>query len=69
MELGKSALVVVSVLAVFALVVAGTSNLTGNIANDVGMTTNPVMGLVSLVVFVVAVFLVLKVFVPENRFQ
>ena len=65
MELQKLGLVVVIVLAGFALFIAGTSGLAGNIASDVGFYTNPIAGLVFLTIFVIAVFLVMRGLTPE----
>ena len=65
MEVGKSAFVVLCILAVFALFVAGTADVTGNIVNDLGAYTNPAAGLTFLVVFVIAVLLVLRTLEPE----
>jgi hypothetical protein len=66
MNLQRFGLAVIILLAGFALFVAGTSGLAGNIANDVGFYTNPVAGLVFLAVFVIAVFLVLRGLAPES---
>lgn len=66
MELQRFGLAVIVILSGLALFVAGTSGLSGNIANDVGFYTNPVAGLAFLVVFVIAVFLVLRGLAPED---
>jgi hypothetical protein len=65
MELEKLGLVVIIILAGFALFISGTSGLAGNIANDIGFYTNPVAGLVFLMIFVIAVFLVLRDLTPR----
>lgn len=65
MEIEKFGLVVVIILAGFALFIAGTSGLAGNITNDVGFYTNPIAGLAFLVIFVIAVFLVMRGLTPE----
>lgn len=67
MDFEKLGLVVVIVLAGFTLFVAGTSGLSGNIANDLAFYTNPVAGLAFLVIFVMAVFLVLRSLTPETE--
>ena len=66
MELERSAIAVIAVLAAFAFFIAGTADLTGNFAGDVGAAANPVLGLAALMVFVIAIVLVLRVFVPEG---
>ena len=69
MEFEKSSFIVIAILALFAFFIAGTTEITGNITNDVGMLTNPLTGLIFLVVFVVSMVLVLKGFVPGSKFQ
>lgn len=66
MNFERLGLAVIILLAGFALFVAGTSGLAGNITTDFGFYTTPVTGLVFLVVFVIAVFLVLRGLVPES---
>ncbi|MEE9323245.1 MAG: hypothetical protein V3U72_01745 [Candidatus Aenigmarchaeota archaeon] len=66
MELEKLGLVVIIILSGFALFIAGTSGLAGNITNDIGFYTNPVAGLVFLAVFVIAIFLVLRDLTPKT---
>ena len=66
MDFEKLGMVVIILLAGFALFVAGTSGLSGNIANDVGFYANPVAGLAFLVVFVIAVFFVLRGLAPND---
>ena len=69
MDFEKSGIVVIAILSLFAFFIAGTSEVTGNITNDVGMLTNPLTGLIFLVVFVVSMVLVMKGFVPHGRFE
>ncbi|MCK5016865.1 MAG: hypothetical protein KAS32_07310 [Candidatus Peribacteraceae bacterium] len=69
MEFEKSGFIVIAILALFAFFIAGTTEVTGNITNDVGMLTNPLTGIIFLVVFVVSMVLVMKGFIPGNKFQ
>ena len=66
MNLQRFGLIMIVLLAGLALFVAGTSGLAGNIANDVGFYTNPFAGLIFLVVFIIAVFLVLRDMAPRE---
>jgi hypothetical protein len=65
MEFEKLGLFVIIILSGVSLFVAGTSGLAGNIANDVGFYTSPIAGLAFLVIFVIAVFLVMRGLTPE----
>ncbi|NIN83395.1 MAG: hypothetical protein GTO45_01380 [Candidatus Aminicenantes bacterium] len=67
MDFEKLGLVVIIILAGFALFISGTSGLAGNITNDIVLYTNPVAGLAFLVIFVMAVLLVLRSLTPETE--
>ena len=67
MEIENAWIVTILVLAFFIIVVAGTANFTGNVMSDVGDVTNPVSGLIILIVFVIGALLVFRVFVPGSR--
>ena len=69
MKIKKSEMLVIVLLVIFALLVAGTSELTGNISNDIGNYTNPLTGLLFLVVFLVSVFLVMRDIIPGSTFR
>ena len=66
MDFQRLGLVVIILLAGFALFVAGTSGLAGNLTTDVGFYTTPVTGLIFLAVFIIAVFLVVRGLAPEE---
>jgi len=55
------------VLALLVLIVAGTTGFTGNVIHDFGDVTNPLSGLIILVVFIIGAILVFRVFVPGSR--
>ena len=67
MEIEKLGVVTLGLLILSVTVVAGTTNFTGNAIRDFGNSTDPVSGMIILLVFVVAAVLVFRVFVPESR--
>jgi len=67
MDIEKPGVIILLVLAFFVLIVAGTMGFTGNVINDFGSTTNPVSGLIIMIVFVIAVLIIFRTFVPESR--
>lgn len=69
MKIKKSGMLVIALLVVFALLVAGTAEFTGNLSNDIGNYTNPLTGLLFLVVFVVSVFLVMRDIIPGSSLR
>ena len=67
MEIETAGILTVCVLALLILVVAGTTNFTGNVIQDFGSVTNPLSGLIILLLFVIGALLVFRAFVPESR--
>jgi len=65
----KTAIAIVCVLALLAVLVIGTSNMTGNVVMDAGSATSPVVGAFILVAFLVATIWVLKGLMPEGRYH
>ncbi len=67
MDIEKSGVIILLVLALFVLIVAGTMGFTGSVVHDFGSTTNPISGLIIMIVFVIAVLIIFRTFVPESR--
>jgi uncharacterized integral membrane protein len=66
MEIENAGIITAFVLALLVLIVAGTTSFTGNVMKDLGGATNPLSGLIILVVFVIGALLILRAFVPES---
>lgn len=67
MEIETAGILTVCVLALLILIVAGTTNFTGNVIQDFGDVTNPLSGLIILILFVIGALLVFRAFVPESK--
>ncbi len=67
MEIEKLGVITLALLVLLVTAVAGTTSFTGNAIHDFGNLTNPVSGMIILLVFIVGALLVLRVFVPESR--
>jgi FtsH-binding integral membrane protein len=69
MDHEKAGIIIVGILVFTALIVVGTSNITGNAIMDAGSATSPVLGAALLVLFIVAAFLVIRALLPESAFH
>ena len=66
MEIETAGVLTAFVLALLILIVAGTTSFTGNVITDFSEATNPLSGLIIMIVFVIGAILIFRAFVPES---
>jgi hypothetical protein len=66
MEISKTWALTIFVLVMLVLIVIGTTGFTGNVIQDFSGVTNPISGLIILVLFIIGALLVFRAFVPGS---
>jgi uncharacterized integral membrane protein len=69
MEFEKVDILLSGIIIFVVIAVIFMSNVTGGIVADTGSLNNPLTGLIILLVFVVAGYLVSKTMLPESKFR
>ncbi|NIO22577.1 MAG: hypothetical protein GTN38_00935, partial [Candidatus Aenigmarchaeota archaeon] len=67
MEIETAGIITAFVLALLIIIVVGTTGFTGNVITDFSEATNPLSGLIIMLVFIIGALLVFRVFVPGSR--